>query len=540
MHYSALKAVYTFLMLFGFFSLSFANGDEETVLRAVRNDDTIALSFLLSHPDKVNQLYGEESLLHYAVKKGAQNSVRYLLNHGADVNRFHNEKSPLILAIQKNNVDLAKLLIELGATINLADQKGNTPLIHAVKADRLPMIRLLFESGANYKAQNNRGKRAANYVDNYEENDVLSYFNRMILLHHQMEKLPDYSDGPYVFIGKDKVKVTYFKRDSSKNRTWKRWKHFPVTENRVVFSGFAGDTNKYKLNLNPEKAPALVNERKKIFAMGDLHGQMDAMLEMLRNQKIIDQNNRWHWGEGDLIITGDIFDRGRKVTETLWFLHNLKQQAQRQGGNVHVLLGNHEVMTMTGDYRYLHPKYKHFAVFFQQEISELYGMDTFLGRWLRKKNVTMKLNDIVFVHGGFSPHIMNQKLALDTMNHIIKMHLEGKTYRINYIQDLLLSSVGPLWYRGYLMGENADAPVRQVNIDRMLDFYDAEMIVVGHSEQFTIRSLYNDKVWAIDVPLGREGYVAQGLMIEDNKFIKCGECGSRIIMKRKTDSLTID
>ena len=135
---------------------------------------------------------------------------------------------------------------------------------------------------------------------------------------------------------------------------------------------------------------------------------------------------------------------------------------------------------------------------------------------------------------------MNQKLALDTINYIIRLHLEGKTYHIKYIQDLLLSSVGPLWYRGYLMGENVDTPIRQVNIDKMLAFYDAEMIVVGHSVQFTIRSLYNDKVWAIDVPLGREGYVAQGLMIKGNTFIKCGECGSRSIMKRKTGSVKIN
>lgn len=519
-----------------FFSLSFATSEDEPILHAVKRDDTVALQSLLDHPDKIKKLYGDEVLLHYAVKKNSQNSIHYLLNHGADVNRFHDKKSPLILAIQKKKADLAALLIEKGAFVNLADHKGNTPLIHAVKSDHLSMIRLLFESGANYKAQNNRGKRASNYVDNYNENPVLSYFNRMILLHHQMEELPDFSDGPHVFIGEDKVKVTYFKRDSSKNRTWKTWKHFPVKDNFVEFDGFAGDTNKYKLNLNPEKAPASFNEHEKIFAMGDLHGQMDAMLEMLRNQKIIDQNNRWKWGAGDLIITGDVFDRGRKVTETLWYLHNLKKEARRQGGDVHMLLGNHEIMTMTGDYRYLHPKYKHFAVFFKQELSELYGPDTYLGRWLRNRNVTMKMNNIVFVHGGFSPHIMNQKLALDTINQIIRLHLEGETYRIKYIQDLLLSSVGPLWYRGYLMGENADTPVRQVNIDQMLAFYDAEMIVVGHSEQFTIRSLYNDKVWAIDVPLGRKGYVAQGLMIKNDTFIKCGECGSRTIMKRKSDS----
>ncbi len=540
MHQLKIQVVAVVIFFMGFFASSYASVEDKKILRAVKSDDTVLLQTLLDHPDKVTRLYGDKALLHYAVKKKSFESIRYLVNHGADVNRFHDQKSPLILAIRKQKSNIAALLIEMGAHINLADQKGNTPLIHAVKTDHLPLIRLLFESGADYKVQNNRGKRAANYVNNLEQTPVLSYFNRMVILHHQMDTLPDYTDGPHVFIEENKAKVTYFRRDSSKNRTWKTWKHYPLKDNKLDFKGFAGDTNKYSLHLEPTTAPTHLDGIKKIFAMGDVHGQLDAMLEMLRNQKIIDQNNQWKWGDGKLILTGDVTDRGPKVTETIWFLHNLKQEARKKGGDVDMLLGNHEVMTMTGDYRYLHPKYNHFAVFFKQELSEFYGKNTFLGRWLISRNVTTKINDIVFVHGGFSPHIMNQKLELDTINHIIRLHLEDKIYRVNYIQELLLSSAGPLWYRGYLMGENANTPIRQEGIDDMLAFYNAKMIVVGHTAQFTIRSLYNDKVWAIDVPLGREGYVAQGLLIEKDAFYKCGECGSRTIMKRKTDSNTIN
>ncbi|MDZ7775033.1 MAG: hypothetical protein U5L09_05165 [Bacteroidales bacterium] len=99
-------------------------------------------------------------------------------------------------------------------------------------------------------------------------------------------------------------------------------------------------------------------------------------------------------------------------------MHNLKQQAKRDGGDVHILLGNHEIMTMTGDYRYLQEKYIHLSVYFRKQQKELYSARTFLGQWLRSKNVTIKIDKKIFVHGGFSPHVANGELALDTITNI--------------------------------------------------------------------------------------------------------------------------
>ncbi|HKK10147.1 MAG TPA: hypothetical protein VJ939_04885, partial [Bacteroidales bacterium] len=162
----------------------------------------------------------------------------------------------------------------------------------------------------------------------------------------------------------------------------------------------------------------------------------------------------------------------------------------------------------------------------------LYSRKTFLGNWLREKNVILKLDDKIFVHGGLSPHVMNQDLELSTINQIFRMHLDGKRYKQGYIQDLLLSAKGPIWYRGYLMGENAESELRQIDVEKALKMYNAKTMIIGHTEQYTIRSLYDDCVYAIDVPIGREGYIAQGLMILNDKYYKCGECGSRSEMKR--------
>ena len=52
------------------------------------------------------------------------------------------------------------------------------------------------------------------------------------------------------------------------------------------------------------------------------------MLELLTNNKIIDEQGDWAFGTGHFVITGDIFDRGDKVTEILWFIYELEQQAE--------------------------------------------------------------------------------------------------------------------------------------------------------------------------------------------------------------------
>lgn len=522
------------IMLMIFFLVFLANSytEDQKVLRLIKKDKAEKIREEINKGLDIHRIYDDELLLNYASAKGSFNSVLTLIDAGADVNRFYKDVSPLIIAIRNKHVKVAERLIEHGADINLANSKGNTPFIHAAKVDDLKLIKLMFDVGADFKAANNRGKVVANYIDNLEKNPVLDYFNQMILLHRKSDSLPDMSDGPHVFLNDNEIRVEYYKHDSSKNRTWKVFKHFPANDNYIEFKGFAGDTNTYILDLDFEAEPTHIKKAHNIFAVGDLHGQTDALKVLLRNQEIIDSQGNWQWGDRRLVFTGDVFDRGDQVTEAFWYIHKLGIQARQRGGDVHLLLGNHEIMNMMGDYRYLDKKYAHFIFYFRMQQAELYGRKTYMGNWLRKKNVVLKLSDKVFVHGGISSYVLNQELSLAEINHIFRLHLDGKRYKQGYIQDLLLSANGPVWYRGYLMGENAGSKLRQMDVEKALKMYNAEMMIIGHTEQYTIRSLYNDCVYAIDVPIGREGYIAQGLMILDGKMYKCGECGSRTELER--------
>ncbi len=89
-----------------------------------------------------------------------------------------------------------------------------------------------------------------------------------------------------------------------------------------------------------------------------LHGQAGQFLFLLRAHHIIDAQGQWSYGQGALLIAGDVFDRGPQQTEVLCAIYCLAQQARAVGGSAQLLLGNHESMALKGDTRYPHPKYQ--------------------------------------------------------------------------------------------------------------------------------------------------------------------------------------
>ena len=99
----------------------------------------------------------------------------------------------------------------------------------------------------------------------------------------------------------------------------------------------------------------------------------------------IDKNLDWAFGKGHLVILGDVFDRGAEVTELLWLIRKLEQQALEAGGMVHFVLGNHEFMTMQNDLRYINKKYRRTEQLLNTSYPDLYGINTVMGRWLRSK-----------------------------------------------------------------------------------------------------------------------------------------------------------
>jgi hypothetical protein len=226
------------------------------------------------------------------------------------------------------------------------------------------------------------------------------------------------------------------------------------------------------------------------------------LVELLTNARVIDEQLHWSWDKGHLVVVGDVFDRGDRVTECLWLIHRLEREAREAGGRVHYLLGNHEMMVLRGDNRYINVRYldgipNETTI----EHKDLYGPDMEFGRWLRSKHVAVKLNDIVYVHGGLSPEAVELGMELDDMNELVRRIIDVRSYELLFSLQLYFvnGDTGPLWYRGYHFTRPEYAQATSEQVDAILDFYDAEAVVVGHTEVDYVESLYEGRVFGVDV-----------------------------------------
>ena len=94
-----------------------------------------------------------------------------------------------------------------------------------------------------------------------------------------------------------------------------------------------------------------------LFIVADTHGEYEILVELLRKHRIVDASLQWSFRKGHLVFLGDVFDRGPNQTEILWLIYKLEAEAKKARGGVHLVLGNHEHMVLTGDVRYLNSKY---------------------------------------------------------------------------------------------------------------------------------------------------------------------------------------
>lgn len=264
----------------------------------------------------------------------------------------------------------------------------------------------------------------------------------------------------------------------------------------------------------------------KVIALSDVHGQYDVLINLLRRHKIIDSQLHWAAGDAHLVMTGDMFDRGHQVNEVLWFMYQLDQQAQAAGGQLHLLMGNHEQMVMRGDLRYVHPRYQTASEQLGRSYDALYANDTVLGQWLRSKHTIVKINDTLFLHGGISQEWIDRKLTLSRANALYRQHIDKSKPELK--QDDLLNFLffgnGPTWYRGYFK-----ANFTQQELDNILAYFNVKRIVVGHTSQSQVLGLFDNQVIAVDssIKLGESGEL---LIIEDNQLIRGHYDGARSIL----------
>lgn len=323
-------------------------------------------------------------------------------------------------------------------------------------------------------------------------------------------------DGPYVFYKESAVVKSI--RDGAAIET--KLPKDKVVQVPLSATQFLSVRLKDSLSVPASVYP----EQKKLFVFSDIEGELDGFLSILKGNSVIDENNKWIYRDGHIVICGDLFDRGKDVTTVLWFLYYLEDEALKNGGMVHVVLGNHDLMNLNGDFRYVQFKYFQHAEKFGMHYRDLYAANTELGRWLRTKNVMEKIGDHVFLHAGISKEVVEQKTSIEEINRLSRPWFDKPTIEMpdNVDKFIGANSYSLTWYRGHFSATKEE----ELQIDEALRFFSAKRIFIGHTVMSEITSLYSyGKVIAVDVNHHTGNH--QAVLIENGKLYRVDVNGKR-------------
>ncbi len=337
-------------------------------------------------------------------------------------------------------------------------------------------------------------------------------------------------DGPYVQYKGDRVFATYIME--------KKGEKFFLKTNSIdlqqkenlplkVITDIPGKVFQVRLKKELQNEKSEFPNVKNLVVLSDIEGNFDALRKLLLATKVIDEALNWKFGDGNLVLVGDFFDRGQQVTEVLWFIYYLEEKAKAAGGYIHFILGNHEIMNLSGDLRYVHPKYLKNAGFLNQKYVTLYDENSELGRWIRTKNIVEKIGDIIFAHGGISAYINRMNISIPDINKIARPYYADSTSKYtDHRSDTVYSDLGPFWYRGYYQKNN---PAISLQIDSTLSQFGVNHIITGHTMvSDTISVWYNGRLLNTDVH--HAAGKSEALLIDGDKYYRVNTEGKKVLL----------
>lgn len=352
-----------------------------------------------------------------------------------------------------------------------------------------------------------------------------------------------------------------------------------------------------------EDIPCEWSNVKKIVAVGDLHGAYEYFVQILKGTKLIDENLRWIGGETHLVQIGDVLDRGDGAKDIFDLAMRLEKEAEKAGGHVHMLIGNHEEMNLANtafdregyimpkqfidflpekDRLSLEKRFSRSAKFrasgnsssgaaFEEYLQEfidgargewrnpqrikyLKGLNDHYGDWITSHNVVIKINTIVFVHGGISEPFSIRDLK--ELNDRYRLEINDLRWAVirdtipkidEYDREIYNVENGPLWYRDLAQPRLNEEEFAD-DVDRILANLKAEHIVIAHTPQTAVglagMRKFEGKAWVIDTGIADYyrsigGHIS-ALIIDNGKFKIWYPDGSIIEETEKEEAFSKD
>jgi hypothetical protein len=243
----------------------------------------------------------------------------------------------------------------------------------------------------------------------------------------------------------------------------------------------------------------------RVVAFGDVHGAFAELTALLEQARLIDESLDWQGGTTHLVSLGDLLDRGDDSRRVLDLLMKLEGQAAAAGGRVHVVLGNHEVMNLTGDLRYVSAG--EFAAFATADEGDgtadeprgfrghraAFAPGGRYGAWLRNRPALLVIGDTAFVHGGIGPGLGD----VATLNARVAAVLATAVDEAALASEPAFRDSGPFWYRGTAL---CHALVEEPTLAHALAAIGVSRVAIGHTPTASARveSRFNGRVLMID------------------------------------------
>lgn len=266
-----------------------------------------------------------------------------------------------------------------------------------------------------------------------------------------------------------------------------------------------------------DQVPYKWDDVKRVVAVGDIHGDLNALLKILVKKELIDRDGHWIGSDTHLVMMGDLINGSEYSKDILDYLIGLEKEAEYAGGKLHVLLGNHEVRLLFGDVESLSSRNLRSFAWDLDEREEMeqrvnryfYSPNGKYAKWFQTKNTIVVINNVAFVHAGLKPEWFADKdaataleLINSTVRYLIKrakrLSVEDKnlTWTVglewqNLKNKFTFSGIlGPIWDRGFGTRERDDVginalPSQKLSVDKrslreLLESLGLVKLVVGH------------------------------------------------------------
>ncbi|CAL5414178.1 unnamed protein product [Camellia sinensis] len=295
---------------------------------------------------------------------------------------------------------------------------------------------------------------------------------------------------------------------------------------------------------NPNPNPSLQTtypSPDRLIAIGDLHGDLQKSKQALRLARLIDPSDRWIGGSATLVQVGDVLDRGGDEIKILYFLEKLKRQAAEVGGKIVTMNGNHEIMNIDGDFRFVtksaldefrvwadwycvgnsmkslcdgleKPKdlYRGLPLVFpnlKQEISDgvrarfaaLRPEGPISSRFLANNLTIVVVGDSVFVHGGLLPSHVDY--GLDRINEEVRDWISGLKESVS--KNLIRGRNSVVWLRKFSqeLAQHCDCSTLE---HVLATIPGAKRMIMGHTIQESgINGVCENRAIRIDVGMSK-------------------------------------